>query len=92
MPQVFFRCSNSHGTVLDRRIVQIDDLFAAREYAVDFIRTFSAKCTLGNRRNDRLHVQDERGDDIFVMPFWSTVSRPTFASRLKARLPLSKWY
>jgi hypothetical protein len=92
MSQVSFCCSNSRGTVLDRRVVEIDNLVAAREYAVEFIRSFSATTSVSNWRNYRLRVQDERGGDIFVMPFWSTLSRPTLASRLKAKLPLGTWY
>ena len=92
MSQVSFCCSNSQGAVLDRRVVEIDNLVAAREYAVGLIRSFSAMTPLGNWRSYRLRAQDERGADIFVMPFWSTLSRPTLTSRLKARLPLGTWY
>jgi hypothetical protein len=80
MSRVSLCCSNSHGTVLDRRIVEIDNLFAARQSALDFIRAFSAKSTLSNWRDYCLHTQDGRGSDMFVLPFWSTLSRLTLTS------------
>lgn len=86
MPQVSFCCSNSHGDVVDRRLAEVDSLLQARDYAVALVRLLIAEDVMRDWRNCRLHVRDERGGDLFVMPFWSMLSRPTLKTRLKAGL------
>ena len=83
MPQVLFCCSNSRGTVLDRRVADVENLFEARKYAANVVRALAATATAHDWRKCRLHVQDERGKDIFVMPFWSTLSKPGLTTRLR---------
>jgi hypothetical protein len=91
MTQISLCCTNDSGTILDRRLVKISNLDEAREYAVDLIRSSTANANLRDSRKCRVHVQDELGHDIFVMPFWSTLRRPTLKSRLKAGLSLGGW-
>jgi hypothetical protein len=84
MPQLSFRCANSRGVVVDQRVAEVASLFDARDYAMALVRSRIAAGTRQDWRKCRLQVSDERGEEIFVMPFWSTQGRPGLATRLKA--------
>ncbi len=91
MPQVSFYCSDSHGSVLDRREAYVADLFEARECATVLVRSLMATGHLRNFRSCRLHLRDERDEEIFVMPFWSILGFPPSTPRAKTGLTFSAW-
>lgn len=83
MARVCFSCSNSSGAVLDRREAELKDLLEAREYGTALVQSlFPAVASAGWRRC-RLHVRDEQGAEIFVMPFWPALGKPRLKSRIK---------
>ena len=84
MPQVSFRCSNSRGVEVDRRVAEIGNLAQARDYATALARSRMATAPQQDWRRHRLHVEDERGAEIFVLPFWSTLEKPGLTTRIKA--------
>ncbi len=81
MAQISFCCANSQGYLLDRRVAEVDDLLAARNYAKEFVWSFMKTAQLQDWRSCRLHVRDQNGNDIFVMPFpWALGRRKHFVS------------
>lgn len=86
MPQVSFCCSNSRGILFDRREAEVNDLFQAREYAITTIRSLIATAPMKDWHHCRLHAQDELGEELFVMPFWSILTKPHLKTRLIAAL------
>ncbi len=91
MAQVSFYCSNSHGLLLDQRVADVADLFEAREYATALVGSMMATGGLHDWRNCRLHVRDDVGKEIFVMPFWSILGRPALKQRPRAALTFGTW-
>jgi len=86
MRRVSFCCSTSRGTVLDRRVADVKSLFEARQYAAAVARSLIANTATQDWRRCRLHVRDEQGEELFVMPFWSMTDRPGLTTRLRAAL------
>lgn len=86
MRQVSLCCSTSRGTVLDRRVADVNNLLEARQYATAFAQSLVASAAARDWRKCRVHVRDERGEELFVMPFWSTASKPGLKTRLRAAL------
>jgi hypothetical protein len=86
MPQVAFCCSNSRGLLLERRVAEVENLVQARAHAMTLVHSLIATAPAQDWRRYRLYARDERGADLFVMPFWSTPSKPGLTTRLKAVL------
>jgi hypothetical protein len=81
MVQVSFCCANSHGYLLDRREEDVTTLFEARDFAKDVIWSFINTAHPLDWRKCCLHVRDQNGKDIFVMPFaWALGRRRRFRS------------
>jgi len=84
MPQVSFRWSNSRGVIIDQDVAEVKTLSDARDYAMSLVRSRIAAGAPQDWRKCRLQVSDERGGELFVMPFWSTLGKPGLTTRLKA--------
>jgi hypothetical protein len=69
MTHVYFHCSSSKQIMLDPHGTEVEDLAEAHQRAQQVVRKFIS----GNRPEDwrswTLHVTDDLGDEIFVMPF-----------------------
>ncbi len=76
MAQVSFYCANSHGSLLDRRVAEVEDLYEAHECATGVARSLIGTTNLQDWRSCRLYVTDDLGDEIFVMPFSSVLGKP----------------
>jgi len=76
MAQVFFHCSTDQVVLIDRHGASVADLIEAREQAAGVVRSFIATPTLEDWRGWVLHVSDEAGEELFVMPFASVIGRP----------------
>lgn len=76
MAQVYLHCSNSHGRLFDRRVVEVDDLLDARDQTEAVARSLIATPDLQDWRNFRLRVWDDLGEEVFVMPFSSIIGKP----------------
>jgi hypothetical protein len=76
MAQLSFHCANSRGYLLDRRVSDVADLLEARDYARAFARSLSKTSGLERWNGCRIHVLDQRGKELFVMPLpWAIGGR-----------------
>ncbi|MBR0933021.1 DUF6894 family protein [Bradyrhizobium jicamae] len=69
MTQVYFHCSNTRGVLMDRRGSSVAGLTEACEAATRMVRSLVATVSLEDWRDWVLHVSDEAGEEIFVLPF-----------------------
>jgi hypothetical protein len=76
MSQVFFHCSNTQGVLIDRCGMPVADLVEACEEATNLVRSRVATSSMEDWRGWFLHVSDEAGDEIFVLPFASVLGKP----------------
>jgi hypothetical protein len=76
MAQIYFHCLSARGAMLDRCDADLDDLTEAREYARAIVQSLIAMPGPEDWRNWALHVSDELGQEILVMPFSSMLGWP----------------
>ena len=76
MSQVYFHCSNTDGVLVDRRGTSVVDLMEAIEEATNLVRSQIAEPNLVDWRDWVLHVSDEAGEEIVVLPFASVLGKP----------------
>jgi len=67
--QIYFHCFTSRGMLIDRQGVSFDDLIEARKGAAAVVRSMLTTPNLKDLRDWVLHVSDEAGEEIFVLPF-----------------------
>lgn len=75
MTQVYFHCTNPRGVMLDRHGAAIGDLAEVRDEADRVMRSLIMSEIPEDWRDWVLHVSDDLGDEIFVMPFASVVGK-----------------
>jgi len=75
MAQIYFHCSNTQAVLMDRRGTSVSDLIEACEEATSRVRSLMASASLEDWRDWALHVIDEDGDEIFVLPFASLLGK-----------------
>jgi hypothetical protein len=75
MTHVYFHCSNSDGPVVDCRGMDVEDMIEAHQRAVGVVRSFLSNGGSDDRRAWTLHVSDEDGEEIFLMPFAGVLGR-----------------
>ena len=76
MAQVYFHCSNTHGALLDRCGAAVDDLAEAREHGALVMHSLISAPSMEDWRGWVLHVSDELGDELLVVPFASMLGKP----------------
>jgi hypothetical protein len=76
MAQVYFHCSNTQGVLIDQRGAAIGDLAEARDHAALVVRSLIMAPGPEDWRGWMLHVSDDTGEEIFVMPFASEIGNP----------------
>jgi len=76
MAQVYFHCSNSARTLIDRRGTAVGDLVEARDHAAQVVRSLIMAPSAEDWRGWVLHASDASGDEIFVVPFASVLGKP----------------
>jgi hypothetical protein len=76
MTQIYFRCSNNGRTLPDGYTVAVEHLTEACELAVQIIRSHIKLPGPQDWRSFLLHVCDELGDELFVVPFAFVLGRP----------------
>jgi uncharacterized protein DUF6894 len=76
MTHVYFHCSSSERVLLDQNGSDVEDLVEAHERAKQIVQQFVSSQTPDDWRAWTLHVSDENGDDIFLMPFADVLGRP----------------
>jgi hypothetical protein len=67
--QVYFHCSNTRKVFVDRGGALVNDLVEARDHATRVGRSLTEAGRLEDRRDWVLHVSDDHGDELFVVPF-----------------------
>jgi hypothetical protein len=75
MTQVYFHCSNAKKVFVDRRGAIVDDLAEARDRATRVVQSFTNELSLEDWRDCVLHVSDDQGDELFVVPFTFVLGR-----------------
>jgi hypothetical protein len=69
MTRIFFHCSNTRKVFLDYRGTMVDDLTDARDHATRVVQSVTNERSLEDWRDWILHVSDDQGDELFVVPF-----------------------
>ena len=69
MTQVYFHCSNTKKVFVDYRGAVVDDLAEARDHATRVVESFTCERRLDDWCDWVLHVSDDRGDELFIVPF-----------------------
>ncbi len=75
MTQVYFHCSNGQGVLIDQFGAAAGDLADVRDQAACIMRSLIMAQSPEDWRDWVLHVSDDLGDEILVMPFASVVGR-----------------
>lgn len=75
MTHVFFHCANSKLVVLDPRGTDVEDLVEAHRCAIKIIQGYVNTLSPDDWRAWTLHVSDEDGEEIFLMPFSYVLGR-----------------
>ena len=75
MTQVYFHCSNTKNVFVDRRGAMVDDLAEARDHATSVVQSLTKTRSLEDWRDWVLHVSDDQGDELFVIPFTFVLSK-----------------
>ena len=76
MTHVYFHCCNADNIVIDPCGTDVDDLIEARQCAVQVVRRLVNRSGPDDWRSWTLHVADEDGEEIFLMPFTYVLGKP----------------
>jgi Domain of unknown function (DUF6894) len=76
VPQVYFHCSNPKAVLIDRRGAVVHDLAEARDQAACVVRSFTTARGFEDWRGWVLRVNDDLGDELFVVPFAFVLGKP----------------
>ena len=76
MRHVYFHCSTANQLLLDTRGVDVEDLIEAHQRAAQVISQFVSSRGPDDWRAWTLHVSDENGDELFLMPFSYMLGKP----------------
>jgi uncharacterized protein DUF6894 len=74
MTEVYFHCSDAEHMFIDRRGAAMN-LAEAREHAEQIIRSMVMTPSAEDWREWALHVTDEIGAEIFVLPFTTVLGQ-----------------
>jgi hypothetical protein len=76
MPQVYFHCTNPKEALTDRSGAAVNDLTEARDHAASVVRSLTMTHSLEDWRAWVLHVSDDLGEELFVVPFAFVLGKP----------------
>ena len=76
MTQVYFDCSNTKEVLIDRYGDVVDDLAEARDRAACVVRSLTTARSVEDWRRWVLHVNDDLGEELFVVPFAFVLGKP----------------
>jgi hypothetical protein len=74
--QVFFHCSNTKKVFVDYCGAAVDNLAEARDHATRVVQSFTNERSLEDWRDWVLHVSDDQGGELFVVPFTFVLGKP----------------
>ena len=69
MTQVYFHCSNSKEVLVVRCGAVVGDLAQACDHAASVVKSLTTARSLEDWRDWILHVNDDLGEELFVVPF-----------------------
>jgi hypothetical protein len=75
MAQIYFNCSNTLEALVDRAGVAICEVTDARDHAAHVVRSLVTAANAADWSGWMLHANDDRGEEIFVMPFASLLGK-----------------
>ena len=75
MTHVYFHCANSERVYVDPCGVEVEDFTEAHQRASLVIQQLVSHHNLEDWRAWTLHVSDEEGEEIFLMPFAYVLGR-----------------
>jgi hypothetical protein len=73
--QVYFHCSNPQGVLIDQAGAAVGDMTDARDHAACVVRSLIMAANAEDWRDWMLHVSDDLGEEIFVVPFASLLGK-----------------
>lgn len=76
VPHVYFHCSSGRRVLIDQCGADVDDLVAARDCAAGVVRSPIVANSAKVCRDWVLHVSDDLGIEIFVVPFAFVPGKP----------------
>jgi hypothetical protein len=76
MAQVYFHYSSPEGVLADPRGAAVGNLAEAHDRAAFAVRSLIASPSPEDWRGWVLHVSDDFGEEIFVVPFASMLGKP----------------
>lgn len=76
MFQVYFHCSNTEGTLIDRSGAAVSNLTEARDHAAQIMRSMILTPSSEDWRDWVIHVSDDDGEEIFDLPFTAILGKP----------------
>jgi hypothetical protein len=76
MTKVYFHCASDRQVLIDRSLTEVGDLTEAREYAARVVQSLITAPSLEDWRKWALHVSDDLGNEIFVVPFVAVLGKP----------------
>jgi hypothetical protein len=76
MTQLYFHCSNANEVLIDRSGSVVDDLSEARDHATRVVQSLAAARSLDDWQSWILRVNDDLGEEIFVLPFAFVLGKP----------------
>ena len=75
---VYFHCSSDRGILIDQYGAAVDDLVEARDHAARVVRSLTMAHSAKDCRDWILHVSDDVGVEIFVVPFAFALAKPNW--------------
>jgi hypothetical protein len=76
MTHLYFHCANAQSVLPDRYGIEVEDLTEAHQRAEQLVHKFISSDRPEDWRSWTLHVTDEDGKEIFVMPFACMLGKP----------------
>ncbi len=69
MTHVYFHCASAERVLLDSSGLDVEDIVEAHQCAAGVIQKLVSSHGLDDWRKWTLHVSDELGEELFLMPF-----------------------
>ena len=76
MVQVYFHCSNTDGTLIDRNGAAVASLTEARDRAAQIMQSMILTPGAEDWRDWVIHVSGSDGEEIFDLPFTAMLGKP----------------
>jgi hypothetical protein len=76
MTPIYFHCSSNGRLLPECHIVAVDDLAEAREHAARIVQSLAMAPGPEDFRSWLIHVYDDLGDELFIMPFTFVLGKP----------------